>query len=253
VLCLTAPFLKSSLAIDMAKSIYDKIEKLANNNFDDIKDITKSDGTPLLPDEYKNNEDTLKELAKALKYLVDFRNDCRGNDICGTNVKSLTSNLKDVMYQETMILKITGGLLGATIGGIAGVNAFLGAALLVPKDPISEGFLFVGALISGIIGAIIGGAIGWTLITTITRTPIDEGTEPDKPPESCPGLIFSRVGCNGSMTFSNDMCANASSKLNVNHMFSSIDMILTFVGITPSDIPEWPTDNDDCVYNGYLY
>jgi uncharacterized membrane protein len=54
------------------------------------------------------------------------------------------------------------------------------------------------------------------------------------------------------MSLYNEECFGITVDLNVNHMFSAINMILTFIGITPEDIPEWPTDNEKCVYYGYL-
>ncbi|WP_438711292.1 hypothetical protein ACSTS3_22575 [Aquimarina muelleri] len=250
VLCLTAPFLSSSLAIDMAQSIYEKIEKLADNNFEDIRDLTKDDGSPLLPDEYADNDKTLQELAKALTFLVDFRNECRSNNICGNLTRSAPS--ESMPFQETMTMGISGGAFGAVVGG--GIGAFLGTAVLVPKDPVSEGVIVAGVILCTVIGAIIGGTIGWTLETVISKKPIDEEPEPDEPDiQPCrPELIFNRIGCKGSITFCTDMCEKAKSNITVDQMFSAINMILTFVGITPSDLPDWPTDNDDCIYNCYL-
>jgi hypothetical protein len=252
VLCLKASFLNAPIAIDMAKSIYDRIEKLASNNFDDIKDIVKENGEPLLPAEYKDKDKTLAELAKALNYLVEFRKDCRNDNICGTNLIMRASNQSNQLSEISMTMGITGSALGAAIGGYMGASAFMGAALLIPKDPISEGVLLAGVIICGIIGAIIGGAIGWTLTTTITERLIDDPSEPPEPPKICPRLTFTRVGCRGAMSLYNEECFGITVDLNVNHMFSAINMILTFIGITPEDIPEWPTDNEKCVYYGYL-
>lgn len=253
VLCLKASFLNEPLAVDMSKSIYDRIKALVASDLKGMEDLKRSNGGPLLPDEYRNKEKTRKTIADALRFLIEFRDDCRANGICGVALRPLAIYAAPGMNQETMTLTISGVAAGALAGGAAAACAFMGGALLIPKDPVSEGVLLAGTLICALIGAIIGGAIGWTLELVRTKKPLDDDNKPDKPARQCPGLVFSRIGCVGTMTLYDDKCNAMSAALDVSHMFSAINMLLSFVGITPSDLPDWPTDNDGCIYHAYLF
>lgn len=273
-LCLTGSFMKESKVIDMASSIYDRIQHLVKNNLKDFKGLKKKDGTPLIPDKYKSEEDTLKMVAEAIQYFLDFRKDCK-DKVCDhqllTNAAIATSPvlLKAVAIydpyrdgSDRLIMRITQKEVGGILV-VIGIFAIAGTILVLAPTPdkLAAGGPSLGGGVLLIVASLALCSTGLTLILTADKKAIPPSSEsktidpPKKPDPQCDSMILDRKpgGCKGSLTIYDTNCQPIKIDLNVNHMLACITMMLNFIGITPSDLPEWPTDNDDCVYRGLLY
>jgi hypothetical protein len=252
VLCLKADFLSESLAIDMAESIYNR-----------IKNLTRESLKNLIPEKYSDDK-TLDGVIQILQYMIRFREDCMGNQVCGINNISSSSNemldSEDITSKQEIlsasiskegwdaIISASGGIIAG--GGVLGL---IGIAALAPKDPASY---VVGCVIAVIIGLFL---LFHKEVISLFETIIEEIIEltkkrkPKIPEKKCPSFVFNRVDCKGSMTIYDDKCNKTEVDITVHHMFACINMILTFIGIKPSDIVKWETDNDNCIYRGLLY
>lgn len=248
VLCLRANFLVEPLAIDMAESIYNR-----------IKDLTKESLKDLIPKKYSDDK-TLDGIIRMLQYMIRFRKDCMGGQICGSvnnilSAEGVASLKQEILYApiseegwDAMISSLGGVIAG---GGVIGIIA---VAALTPKDPVTW---VIGVCIAAIIIGVL--MIFHKEVVSLFKEIVEEikdltkDREPKEPKKECPGFVFNRVDCKGSMTIYDNKCNQTKVEITVHHMFACINMILTFIGIKPSDLPKWETDNDDCVYRGLLY
>lgn len=282
--------LEQPFVVDMAEFIYEKMKDLVKNNCLGLKDLKDINGLPIIPDEYKDKDDFLKNtLTEILNFFLDFREKC-GPGGCETKKTPTASSVnpsESLLLQKTPILQSWGRpvdmiiitlktsieaqiSLGALVGAMI-AGAFAGGktgAFAGPYGALAG--VCIGALVGGLLVATVHGVI--YVVKTIRKDKENISEEEWKKintETNSPRVVIGRYDdCKAVMTIYDQESKELNAIFDSSHIISWINTIFKFIDINipaisgknPPRIKNPPRkgkdddddDNNECVYKALL-